>query len=108
MSPPDLRHFVRPDERTDNDPVDTVIADLQSRLEEANQKRNEERFLWIVVLVVIFDTAFLSQSNTWSVSIVVGVVELIGLVVVAEKCKVNPIMALIDRLAPMIRRNNSR
>jgi hypothetical protein len=100
--PPDIRKLIQGNAPLGKDSKDDVIADLQSKIEDATQKRNEERFIWILVIVVIIDIGFLTQANNWSAPLVIGVLELVGLVVVAEKCKVNPIIQLIDRISPIL------
>jgi hypothetical protein len=100
MSPPDLQAFVDKNNGPSGDSKDELIADLQQELLAVTQKRHEERFLWILTLVIFADFFFLLQSNNWSAPVVIGTLEIIGLVVTAEKCGVNPIIQLLDRISP--------
>jgi len=78
------------------------VAALQDRLVALDNKLYEERFLWVLTLVVMFDVLFLMSAQNWAAPIVVGVLQLIGLAVFADKCRVNPIMPLLDKLTGML------
>lgn len=77
------------------------VAALQERLVALDNKLYEERFLWVLALVVMFDVLFLMNAQNWTAPVVVGVLQLIGLAVFADKCRVNPIMPLLDKLTGM-------
>lgn len=84
------------------------VAALQKRVEDLDNKLYEERFLWILVLIVVLDCFFLLQANNWSAPLVIGVLQLIGLVVLASKCRVDPIMPLIDKLSGFLPRSSPK
>lgn len=77
------------------------VAALQDRIVELDNKLHEERFLWVLVLVCLFDVYFIMSAENWAAPIVVGILQLIGLAVFADKCRVNPIMPLLDKLTGM-------
>lgn len=77
------------------------VAALQERLVALDNKLYEERFLWVLAIVVMFDVLFLMNAQNWTAPVVVGVLQLIGLAVFADKCRVNPIMPLLDKLTGM-------
>ncbi|MFC3694860.1 hypothetical protein [Chenggangzhangella methanolivorans] len=87
------------DSREDDDPRDDVIASLQSDKENLQKTLNEYKFLSVVLCTIIFDTYFLTSANNWGTPVVIGLLQLVGLVVLAEKCSVNPINQLIEKLA---------
>jgi uncharacterized Rmd1/YagE family protein len=39
------------------------MADLQAQLEATKQKLSEERFTWILIIVILFDVITLPQSS---------------------------------------------
>ncbi len=78
------------------------VAALQDRVTEIENKLHEERFIWIIVVVIMFDAMLLLQANNWSAPIVIGLLQLIALVILAQKCRVDPVMPLIDRVTGMI------
>ena len=85
-------------------PKDDTLAALESQVSDLEDQLHEERFLWIVGAMILFDTMSFAQAGNWAVPIVVGVLELVILVVLAERCRVNPIMPLIDRLSGFVNR----
>jgi hypothetical protein len=74
------------------------VAELQDQVQDLDNKIKEERFLWILVATIVFDTYFFVQMDNWAGAIVVGILQLIGLIVLAQKCRVDPIMPLIDKI----------
>jgi hypothetical protein len=82
--------------------LDDQIARLQDRVAETENKLHEERFMWVLVLVVVFDVAFILHADNWASPLVIGVLQFIGLVVFASRCRVDPIMPLLDKVAGML------
>lgn len=74
------------------------VASLQGKVDELEDKLKEERFLWILVLTVIIDMIVFDRIENWAGALVIGILQLIGLVVLAQKCRVDPIIPLIDRI----------
>lgn len=104
-SPPESPAVLFGDTTSGDDPVDPrddQIAELQKSKQDLENKLYEERFLWILVIVVIINMFVLTRSDNWAAPLVLGIFQLVGLVVVASKCRVDPIMPLLDRLAGMM------
>lgn len=76
-----------------------VIAELEKQLAQSEDRRLEERFQYVVGFVVLFDTIVFSAMDTWSAPIVIGIMELVGLVSLAKTCRVDVIMPILDRIA---------
>lgn len=84
------------------DPKDGQIAELQRQAQFSKKQAAEERFLWVLAMVAILDFALLGSMQNWSAPLVVGVIELIGLVVWADRCEVKAVAPLVDRITGMI------
>ncbi|MBO0345804.1 hypothetical protein J0X15_11290 [Roseibium sp. CAU 1637] len=82
--------------------MDDQVANLQDKIVDLENKLHEERFLWVLLLVIVLDIFFLLQSENWSAPIVIGILELFGLIIFASRCRVDPIMPLLDRLTGML------
>ena len=80
------------------DPKDDQIAALQKQVQAIGEKAAEERFLWVLTIIVAGDVAFLGSMSNWSAPIVIGLVELIGIVIWADRCQVNAVAVLLDKL----------
>lgn len=74
------------------------VASLQGKVDELEDKIKEERFLWILLITVVVDMIVFGGIENWAGALVIGVLQLIGLVVLAQKCRVDPIIPLIDRI----------
>ena len=85
-----------------SDPKDNQISELQSKLQELDDERHEERFLWVVTIVVIFDAYAFTQMQNWAGALVIGVFELVGLAIYAAKCRVDAVAPLLDKLTGAI------
>ena len=58
---------------------------LANELERERDARKEERFLLVVALVVVSDAFMFSNIQNWAGALVVGIIELVGLAVLARK-----------------------
>ncbi len=96
--PPKTKSLAESFEDTPTDPTDRQVAILQDRVGELENKIGEERFLWVVLFVILFDVLVFPSMGTWTAPIVIGLFELAGIVILADRCKVDAIMPLIDRL----------
>lgn len=83
---------------------DGQIAELQRQIQAVQEKAAEERFLWVLVFVVVIDFVWLTGTQNWAAPVVIGVLELIGLLVWADRCGVNAVAPLVDRLLGMVGR----
>lgn len=80
------------------DAKDETIASLNTEIQGLLDKLLEERFLWALACIVFIDMYVFSQMENWSGPVVVGVFQLVGVVIFADRCKVNAVAPLIDRL----------
>lgn len=90
---PPLDGEVLPPSRTDD-----VAAKLESDLQQERDSRKEERFYWILALVVTFD-AFLfgSLENQWAM-LPIFLLEVVGLIGLADWLGVDRVKVLLERL----------
>lgn len=87
--------------------VSKQIAELNGQIQEKDDALSEQKFLFVLVAVIVVNMhVFMSFSN-WAAPVVIGLFELVGLVVYAERCRVNAIAPLLDRLTGMVKRSRS-
>lgn len=73
-------------DRAINDDKDaTALDDLANQLERERDARKEERFLFVVALIVVADAFMFSLMENWAGALVIGIIELVGLAVMARK-----------------------
>lgn len=91
---------------TDGEPnaKDETLAELERSLESLNDKLYEERFLWILAVVVLIDFYVFSHMENWSAPLVIGILQLVGVVILADRCKVNTVAPLVDKLTGFVHR----
>lgn len=90
------------EEKGTPDSKDETISSLERTVEDLKDKHYEERFIWIIVSIVLADAFIFSRIANWTAPLVIGVLELIAVVVLADRCRVNTVMPLIDRITGAI------
>lgn len=80
------------------DPRDDTIAVLEKKLQRMEDSLYEERFVWIILLVVLFDAIAFTHMVNWAGALVIGILQLVLLTVLADWLRVNAWMPLLDRL----------
>lgn len=87
----------------------TAELELETALATERDGRKEDRFLFILVLIIIFDVWVLRDASTWTLPLVVGVVELFALLIFARRHGVKEIQYWLNQLLPHVppRQNGS-
>lgn len=85
-----------------SDPRDEAIDALQKEIEGLKNKHDEDKFLWFLAALAIFDVVALLRAENWAGPFVIGIIELIAVIVMANRCKVDVVAPLIDKLVGMI------
>lgn len=62
-----------------------ALDNLANELEAERDARKEERFIMILGFIVLADALIFSNMETWTGPLVIGVIELVGLAVLARK-----------------------
>jgi hypothetical protein len=74
------------------------IAELEKQLEAERDCRREDRFVSLVIILILLDIVLLDQAQSAAVVIVVFVLELLFLIVVAKRLGVEQIAGILDKL----------
>ena len=77
---------------------DQEIERLTSRVQELEDRRNEERFGWIAALLAIVNYLLLKDVSNLITPLIVVVFELIALLVLARRLGIEYIELIISRL----------
>lgn len=54
-----------------------------------------QRFLWILVTIIFVDAILFSNMENWAAPLVIGILELIGIVILADRCKVDTVVPAV-------------
>src|SRR5712664_2160345 len=84
------------------DPRDEKIAALEKELGTLKNQYDEDKFLWFLGAIAIFDVIALLRAENWTAPVVIGIIELIAVIVMADRCKVDVVAPLIDKLVGMV------
>lgn len=76
----------------------TAEISTAKKLETEQESRREERFLWILGVVILLDIMLLKDVENWSLPLVVLVLEMVGAVFLAAKYKIGTVQEFIDKL----------
>lgn len=75
------------------------LAAAKSELEEEDEAiadmRREERFMWALACLVLFDTVVFREFQTWSGPIVIGLLQVIFIMVLAKRHGIEEIGAIL-------------
>ena len=81
---------------------DEQIAALQTEIDDLRNRHAEDKFIWFIVGIAAFDVAALLRAENWTGPIVIGVIQVIAIAVMADRCKVDLVAPLIDKLTGMV------
>jgi hypothetical protein len=82
----------------DETATDEAKAALEKELSDQKDARLEERFVWIVVAVILLDIIWFHDSTNAALPVVVMILELVALMVLARRMGVDDFVQLIGRV----------
>lgn len=77
---------------------DEVISALQEDLNNEIDARKEERFVWFLSVMMLFDVFTFVEMKTWGGPIAIGFIQLVVLVVLGRKWQVDEIWKLTEKV----------
>ena len=87
--------------------VSEANARLGDSLLSAKDARSEERFIWIIIVVILVDVIWFKDSPNPAAPFVVLVLQLILLMVIGKVMGIDDIVDLIDRFLHTVSKNGS-
>lgn len=87
-------------------PKDNAFEALQSELAELKDARGEERFIWIVVCVILIDVLWFRDAQNAVVPVIVLLLELLVLAILAKRMGIEEVRGIIGKLMDNVSRNN--
>ncbi len=79
-------------------PQDEQIGALERQIQDLKNEHSRDKFLWFLSALAVFDTVALLRAENWSAPIVIGIIQLVAVLVMADRCKVDTVAPLIDKL----------
>nr|WP_289123497.1 hypothetical protein [uncultured Halomonas sp.] len=75
----------------------TAEVELEKKLAFERDARKEDRFVFMIILVVIFNAWGLQNASTWTLPLLIGVLQLFALVVLARRFGVQEIQYWLNQ-----------
>jgi len=79
-------------------PKDQKIEALESDLEKERDQRKEERFLFIVAVMIILNVFSFQNMDTWGGPISVVIIEIILILAISKRSGMEHIIPIVERL----------
>ena len=77
---------------------DEQIQELTNLLSKETDQRKEERLIWILISVILLNVAFFTSMESFLGPLVIGLLQLIGLTVVATRLGLEESVQIINRM----------
>jgi len=77
------------------------IQELAAQLDACTKQRTGERFVWIAVVMILFDVLAFPPMRTWTGPFAIFAVQLLLLFMVARRYGVKELAEWVDRLVTM-------
>ncbi len=89
----------------DDSPKDKLITELQDDLEAEKDGRKSDRFLYMLVAVIVLDIHVFASMQSWSGPLSILALELLFLVVIADRFDISVVERFLDKaLSSVIRK----
>lgn len=87
--------------------AEKTVSSLSLQLERARDDLREERFLYLLAVVVLLDVHFFTSMETWSGPLAILVLEVIGVIAVASRFRVGEVQKFTDKLLAAVSKRNT-
>lgn len=78
-------------------PEDQALAELQNEIQDLKNDRNEERFLLVLVIIVLLDAFIFTQMTNWAGAIIIGIIEVFGIAVLARRWSIEEVPQMLSK-----------
>ena len=82
---------------SDGSKKDSQIAELQSEVEGLRNCRNEDRFLFGLIILILLDVNFFTHMDGWGAPVAILLLEFIVVILMAKRQGVEEIVNMIDK-----------
>ena len=86
---------------------DILIQELETKVFELENRILEERFYWILAMIIVVDIIAFIHMPSWGGPISILILELFALLALADKCGVDNVVIIINRIIDGWHQKNS-
>lgn len=94
----ELPEFASLDQQTSDPTKDDLIGALQNQLVDEQDKRKEERFVWLCVVILIVDVFTFPHMAIWTAPLLIGIIELLLLIALGRKWGMDDIWTITEKI----------
>jgi hypothetical protein len=95
----DFKNLINSNSTTDfDDKTSQQVSILTSNYEKERNDRKEERFIWILVLIIAVDFQFFTSMQNVAGPIIIGLMQLVLIFILAQRCGIDGVLPLIDKV----------
>lgn len=77
---------------------DKALQQLQSSLDASKDAHLQERFVWFVVVNVMFDAFTFKEMQTWTGPLMIGLIQIIVIISLGRVWQMDPIWTLTEKI----------
>lgn len=103
-----LNEFQKLIDSEDSTKEDEAQSNLGEQLEALRKAHLQERFYWVLLIVIIFDTFFFVHMQNWAGPMALLILEGVGLVVFAKNCGVDLVIEILDKILASWKQRNDK
>jgi hypothetical protein len=103
-----MDEFDRLEKSTKSDKDSDNIAHLEHRLERERDLRLEERFVWLVIVLMLLDWHVFQDIASWAGIISIFILQLVVLLILAKKWGVDVVHVWLDKVLQSYRGNDEK
>lgn len=79
-------------------PAEQALAEMQKALEAEKDARREERFFWLMLVLIVADMYAFTHMANWSGPIIIGLLEFVLVIAVARSWGMDVIYTLTEKI----------
>ncbi|SEF58987.1 hypothetical protein [Nitrosomonas ureae] len=77
---------------------DIIIQELETKVQDLENSILEERFYWVLAMMIIINIIAFIHMPSWGGPIAIMILELFGLLALADKCGVDNVVIIITKI----------
>ena len=77
---------------------DQEISTLSESAQQSERKKNEERLIWSLCVLILLNVCLLKDCETWTFPVLIGVFELMLIVLLGQTLRVSFFKILMDKI----------
>ena len=95
-------------QESDPDSKDEIIDQLEEELQRVKDRRDEDRFLFLLFVLIGFNVGIFMLVQNWAGALVIGVLEIVGLIILARRFGIQEVWTITQKVLNWNKANESK